>query len=317
MVFKTVANAPVTLPISSITSNGSGNTGNSNGSGATSGSGMSPAGAAEARASVVGCQILNLNLGPLSLNLLGLVVNLNQVILNITAVPGAGALLGNLLCGVANLLNGGLGLGSLANLLNSILQILRPTSVNSPFANIPLLGTVGAVSNTTGATNTVGTGMGAGAIAPRLSRDGAAKAGTADNFVGLFTIKRFVKNTAGDGLLAQGTVTGLFGNGKNGTQDISIPVTPTAGPAGPPSSPGTIAAAGVSAERAAAVSCQILNLDLAPTNLNLLGLVVNLNRVVLNITAVPGAGALLGNLLCGVANLLDLGGLLGLLTLFG
>jgi hypothetical protein len=73
-----------------------------------------------------GCQVLNLVLGPLNLNLLGLVVTLNQVHLNITAVPGAGNLLGNLLCAVANLLNGtGTGgLGSLSALLNEILAAL-------------------------------------------------------------------------------------------------------------------------------------------------------------------------------------------------
>jgi len=43
-------------------------------------------------------------LGPLDLNVLGLTVHLNQVVLNITAVPGAGNLLGNLLCAAANLL---------------------------------------------------------------------------------------------------------------------------------------------------------------------------------------------------------------------
>ena len=74
----------------------------------------------------VGCQVLNLVLGPLNLNLLGLVVTLNQVHLNITAVPGAGNLLGNLLCAVVNLLNGtGTGgLGSLSALLNEILAAL-------------------------------------------------------------------------------------------------------------------------------------------------------------------------------------------------
>ena len=74
----------------------------------------------------VGCQVLNLVLGPLNLNLLGLVVTLNQVHLNITAVPGAGNLLGNLLCAVANLLNG-TGTGgptSLSALLNQILATL-------------------------------------------------------------------------------------------------------------------------------------------------------------------------------------------------
>jgi hypothetical protein len=73
---------------------------------------------------VAGCQVLNLVLGPLNLNLLGLVVTLNQVTLNITAVPGAGNLLGNLLCAVVNLLNGTGGLASLSALLNQILAAL-------------------------------------------------------------------------------------------------------------------------------------------------------------------------------------------------
>jgi hypothetical protein len=51
--------------------------------------------------------ILNLVFGPLDLNLLGLQVHLDRVVLNITAQPGAGNLLGNLLCAVAGLLNGG------------------------------------------------------------------------------------------------------------------------------------------------------------------------------------------------------------------
>ncbi|GAQ91683.1 hypothetical protein KFL_008340025 [Klebsormidium nitens] len=54
-----------------------------------------------------GCGILNLVLGPLNLNLLGLLVQIpNAVTVVITAVPGGGALLGNLLCAVTNLLNG-------------------------------------------------------------------------------------------------------------------------------------------------------------------------------------------------------------------
>lgn len=71
------------------------------------------------------CPILNLTLGPLNLNLLGLVVNIpNPIVLNITAVPGAGNLLGNLLCAVTNLLNNtgsGSGLTALLNNINSIL----------------------------------------------------------------------------------------------------------------------------------------------------------------------------------------------------
>ena len=67
------------------------------------------------------CQILHLDLGPLSLDVLGLQINLSRIILDITAQAGAGNLLGNLLCAVANLLNNPSGL---ARLLNSILAIL-------------------------------------------------------------------------------------------------------------------------------------------------------------------------------------------------
>ena len=61
-------------------------------------------------------------------------------------------------------------------------------------------------------------------------------------------------------------------------------------------------------ERAAA--CDILSLVLGPLDLDILGLRVQLNRVVLNIDAEPGPGNLLGNLLCAVAGLLDNNGVL-------
>lgn len=67
------------------------------------------------------CDILHLDLGPLALDILGLKVNLSRVVLDITAQSGAGNLLGNLLCGVANLLNNP---GGLATLLNNILGAL-------------------------------------------------------------------------------------------------------------------------------------------------------------------------------------------------
>jgi hypothetical protein len=70
------------------------------------------------------CEILHLELGPLDLNLLGLVVHLDRIVLDITAVPGAGNLLGNLLCAIANLLNAGGPLQQIINLLNQILALL-------------------------------------------------------------------------------------------------------------------------------------------------------------------------------------------------
>jgi len=68
------------------------------------------------------CTILDLTLGPLHLDLLGLVVDLNQVHLTITGQTGPGNLLGNLLCGLANALNGGGG-GGIAGLLNRLLGL--------------------------------------------------------------------------------------------------------------------------------------------------------------------------------------------------
>ena len=82
-------------------------------------------GPAAAGVTAASCDILNLVLGPLDLNLLGLEVHLKQVVLDIIATSGAGNLLGNLLCAVAGLLDGGAALGQIAALLNQILGILN------------------------------------------------------------------------------------------------------------------------------------------------------------------------------------------------
>jgi len=85
-----------------------------------------PAHSGRVAASRATCDILHLVLAPLDLNLLGLKVHLDRVVLDIVAASGAGALLGNLLCAVTGLLDGGLGgqLGRLTNLLNRILGLL-------------------------------------------------------------------------------------------------------------------------------------------------------------------------------------------------
>ena len=72
------------------------------------------------------CDVLNLVLGPIHLDLLGLVVDTNQIEVNITAESGPGNLLGNLLCRVAGLLDGGGNLRNLAFLLNLINQLVEP-----------------------------------------------------------------------------------------------------------------------------------------------------------------------------------------------
>ena len=52
-------------------------------------------------------------------------------------------------------------------------------------------------------------------------------------------------------------------------------------------------------------NCPVLHLELGPVDLDLLGLRVQLNQVVLDVDSVPEPGNLLGNLLCAVAHLLD------------
>jgi len=124
---------------------------------------------------------------------------------------------------------------------------------------------------------------------------GAVKA-TGEKFAGTFTLQRFV-NDGGTvkavGIIA-GTLTDMAGTVMGSSlQTVAIPVTvdQTAG-----TSTAAVSAAAV---------CSILHLDLGPLTLNVLGLQVDLSRVVLDITAIQGAGNLLGNLLCAVAGLLD------------
>jgi hypothetical protein len=72
------------------------------------------------------CPILNLEINEIHLNLLGLRVDTSDICLDITAHEGEG-LLGDLLCAVANLLEGGLDLG---DILGGLLQ-LSPDDVET------------------------------------------------------------------------------------------------------------------------------------------------------------------------------------------
>ncbi|MGC0250285.1 hypothetical protein [Pseudactinotalea sp. Z1748] len=107
--------------------------------------------------------------------------------------------------------------------------------------------------------------------------DGTAFEGTLSNLTA----------TAVDGVVnLSGTLTGMAGDTEI-TQDFTAPITELATP---DSQPG---------------GCQILFLDLGPIFLDVLGLQVDLSPIELDITAVPGAGNLLGNLLCAVVGLFD------------
>ena len=117
----------------------------------------------------------------------------------------------------------------------------------------------------------------------------------------VFKPRRF--KTVGTQLVAVGKLQGelVRGNGRvidDFSQRVAMPVATTGGLPLPLLREGR------------AAPCDILRLVLAPLDLDLLGLQVHLDRVVLTIIAQSGAGNLLGNLLCAVAGLLDSPGLL-------
>jgi hypothetical protein len=109
----------------------------------------------------------------------------------------------------------------------------------------------------------------------------------------------------GDQVLVTGTLKGAIPGEGSFTETVTAPVESVNGV--------DLASLGAMSARQAALAapaCDILNLVLGPLDLNLLGLEVHLDQVVLDIVAQSGAGNLLGNLLCAVAGLLDGGGLL-------
>ena len=127
---------------------------------------------------------------------------------------------------------------------------------------------------------------------------------------GYFTPSGFTKHNGH--LQARGLVSGVIHRGDGTTRTFSAMRTLRV-----KSANGTVPGAARAATSRRA-TCDILHLVLAPLDLNLLGLKVHLDRVVLDIVAQSGAGQLLGNLLCAVAGLLDSGGTLSqLLTKLG
>lgn len=133
-----------------------------------------------------------------------------------------------------------------------------------------------------------------------MNVSGAAKNGK--QFTGTYGIQRFVvKNGKA---YAYGTLKGKL-KGRHVTRSgVLMPASLT----------------GATGARAAQLACPILHLVIAPIDLNLLGLRVRLGGgtdfsqpIVLDLTAYQGQG-LLGDLLCGVSNLLNQNGLLTQLT---
>jgi hypothetical protein len=113
-------------------------------------------------------------------------------------------------------------------------------------------------------------------------------------FTGHMTVSQFV--TRDGKTFALGTLTGRLGNRSINRTQVAMPA---------------VVPLPVTGNAAAAAVCPILHLTLGPLDLNLLGLKVSLNQVVLDVTAQSGPGNRLGNLLCSVSNLLNTQSVLG------
>ncbi len=231
--------------------------------------------------------LLTLQLKPIDLNLLGLEVQTNQITVGVSAVPGAGKLLGNLLTDVSSLLNVGAVNNALNKVLGSVVDLLN--SVNL---------TVGGVNanglDTTAATTPVLDAF----IAPvHLDLLGAV--------VDTSPIHLTITAHSGPGLLLGNVVTdlaNLFNPPLPSKLDLSTinaalqkllgdlnAQAPTI-PSSPSTTPDT--------------SGQILALVVPPIDVNLLGLVLKTSQIQVNANATTGNGLLLGNVLQTLLNTL-------------
>ena len=125
-------------------------------------------------------------------------------------------------------------------------------------------------------------------LAKKVPMTGTAKNGK--KFTGTFTIQRFARKNGQT--VAVGRLSGRLKH-RHVSRTVSIPT--------------NVSNAGASAAQITPTpnACQILKLDLAPIDLNLLGLRVRTNEINLFVEGVRGPGNLLGNLLCGITGLLD------------
>ena len=235
--------------------------------------------------------LITLNLNPLDIKLLGLEVQTNQIQVNVSAQPGQGALLGNLLTDATSLLN----IQTVNNALNNVLASVV-SLVNSVSLNVGGVNTGGKLAHARHAATTPVLSL---FVAPvHLNLLGA--------LVDTSPIQLTITAHSGPGLLLGNVVTDLahlFDPPLPSKLDLNFVNsqlhkllrqldldTPGIG-----SSPTTAPSSVGQGDR-------ILSLTLAPIDLNLLGLVLKTSQIQVNADAHKGKGDLLGNVLTDLLN---------------
>jgi len=280
--------------------------------------------------------VLHLSLGPVNLNLLGLAASLDNcaggpITVDVSAVPGAGNLLGNLISDVAHLLdkphvNTNALNRLLPQLTNEIATLAGPATALVPLqlsgvsvrdGQLVATGTLGGQSFTVPVTLTTAAAPTAAAAAtPILNLHlGPIHLDLLGLTVDTSEICLKVTAQSGSGNLLGNLLTDVANLLNGGTplsnilaalspQDLTTFLNGLTGLFNGALGAVTSQAANPSA------SHNILTLSLGPVNLNLLGLVVNLDNcaggpVTVMIGAEHGPGKLLGNLLNDLSHLLD------------
>lgn len=237
--------------------------------------------------------LVTLTLNPIDVNLLGLEVKTSQIVVNISAQPGSGELLGNLLTTVANLVNLQAVNGALNNVLGNVVALVNSSSLSVSGIN------AGPLTNAPSGTTPVLSAH----IAPvHLDLLGA--------LVDTSPIDLSITAHSGPGLLLGNVVTDLANLLNNPPRDgdlslnriidrlqrlndqlaAQIPGIAPAPVPSPTTTPGTT---------------NVLSLVVPPINLNLLGLILQTDTIRVNADAQSGNGLLLGNLLTQLLNSLN------------
>lgn len=228
-------------------------------------------------------------LNPIDLKLLGLEVQTSQIQVNISAQPGTGQLLGNLLTDVNTLLN----VGTVNNALNNVLASVV-TLVNSIDLNVAGAKTYGALGHSLSTATTPVLDL---FVAPvHLNLLGA--------LVDTSPIHLTITAHSGKGLILGNLVADLAHLLDPPLPSFSVDAIDlrlqqllkllTAQVPGIPTATTTTAPA--------KNTSRILSLDLAPIDVNLLGLVLKTSEIQVNADAHTGNGLLLGNLLTSLLN---------------